>query len=282
MDDIFASPTVFAVICACFGLCIGSFLNVVIYRYPVILKQQWRATARDYLELEEEQLETFNLSTPASRCPACGHKIRWYENIPVISYIVLRAKCSGCGTGISLRYPLIELIAAGLAVLPVFVIGPGYPAIAAGLFALTLLTLTMIDFDTQLLPDDITLPLMWAGILIATQEWFVSLQAAVIGAAVGYLSLWSIYQGFKLATGKEGMGYGDFKLTAALGAWCGPLALPEIMLMSSIFGLVGVGVQRVLGKAEAGEQFAFGPWLAIAGGFSFFTQQYLTRWYLGW
>lgn len=281
MNDLFASPVVFAVICACFGLCIGSFLNVVIYRLPVILNQQWRATAREYLELEEESVEPFSLSKPDSRCPICSHKIRWYENIPVLSYLALRGKCSGCSSKISIRYPLIELTAAALAVFPVFAIGPGYPAIAASLFALTLLTLTMIDFDTKLLPDDITLPLMWAGILIATQGWFVSLQASVIGVVIGYMSLWSIYQGFKLATGKEGMGYGDFKLTAALGAWCGPMALPEIMLLSSLLGLAGVGVQRMLGKAEAGDQFAFGPWLAIAGAISFFSQQSLTRWYLG-
>jgi leader peptidase (prepilin peptidase)/N-methyltransferase len=282
VEDFFASPVVFAVICGAFGLCIGSFLNVVIYRLPVILNRQWRATARDYLELKEETLEPFSLSKPDSRCPVCEHKIRWYENIPVFSYLSLGGKCSGCSSKISLRYPLIELTAAALAVLPVVVIGPGYPAIAAALFALTLLTLTMIDFDTQLLPDDITLPLMWAGILIATQGWFVSLQASVIGAVVGYMTLWSIYQGFKLATGKEGMGYGDFKLTAALGAWCGPLALPEIMLLSSLLGLAGVGIQRALGKAEAGDQFAFGPWLAIAGAISFFSQQSLTHGYLGW
>lgn len=282
MEDLFESPLIFAVICAAFGLCIGSFLNVVIYRLPVILNRQWRATAREYLELEPETVEPFSLSKPDSRCPVCEHKIRWYENIPVFSYFVLKGRCSGCATRISLRYPLIEIAAGILAVVPVLTIGPGYPAIAAALFALALLALTMIDFDTQLLPDDITLPLMWAGILIATQAWFIPLQSAVIGAVIGYMSLWSIYQGFKLATGKEGMGYGDFKLTAALGAWCGPLALPEIMLLSSLLGLAGVGVQRVLGKAEAGDQFAFGPWLAIAGAISFFSQQALTRWYLGW
>ncbi|MEN9429522.1 MAG: hypothetical protein RJA86_381 [Pseudomonadota bacterium] len=261
------------------GLCIGSFLNVVIYRLPVMMERKWNAECCELLDQPNTQTDKFNLSTPASRCPKCGHKIRAWENIPVFSWLFLKGKCSHCKTPISLRYPLVEL-ATGLLSLAVFLVfGPTAKMLSALMLTWAVIALTMIDFDTQLLPDDITLPLVWAGLLVNMKGLWIPLDQAVLGAAFGYLSLWSIYWLFKLVTGKEGMGYGDFKLLAALGAWLGPSQLPLIILLSSCVGAVIGGVYAAIRKESA--PFAFGPYLAIAGLIAMFSGPEIVSWYLG-
>ena len=261
------------------GLCIGSFLNVVIYRLPVMMERKWNAECCELLHQPNTQTDKFNLSTPASRCPKCGHKIRAWENIPVFSWLFLKGKCSNCKTPISLRYPLVEL-ATGLLSLAVFLVfGPTAKMLSALMLTWAVIALTMIDFDTQLLPDDITLPLVWAGLLVNMKGLWIPLDRAVLGAAFGYLSLWSIYWLFKLVTGKEGMGYGDFKLLAALGAWLGPSQLPLIILLSSCVGAVIGGVYAAIRKESA--PFAFGPYLAIAGLIAMFSGPEIVSWYLG-
>ncbi len=261
------------------GLCIGSFLNVVIYRLPVMMEQRWHKECCELLQQPAKPTDKFNLATPASRCPKCGHQIKAWENIPVLSWLLLKGKCSNCKTPISLRYPLVEL-ATGLLSLCVFLaFGPTAKMLSALLLTWAVIALTMIDFDTQLLPDDITLPLVWAGILVNMNGLWVALDQAILGAMFGYLSLWSIYWLFKLVTGKEGMGYGDFKLLAALGAWLGPNQLPLIILLSSCVGAVIGGVYAVIRKESA--PFAFGPYLAIAGLIAMFTGPELVHWYLG-
>lgn len=258
------------------GLLIGSFLNVVIHRLPRMMERQWAAECAQYAEdkgllapnaaATAAVPETFNLLTPRSRCPACGHEVRWYENIPVLSYLGLRGRCSGCGTRISLRYPLVELATAALFYVCALHSGWSLATLAWCGFSAALVTLTLIDWDTTLLPDDITLPLLWAGLLAAVLHW-TSVQPgdAVIGAAAGYLSLWLVYWGFKLATGKEGMGYGDFKLFAALGAWFGWQALVPIILMASVIGaIVGIGM-KIASSLREGKYVPFGPFLAGGG-----------------
>lgn len=250
------------------GLIVGSFLNVVIYRLPVMMQNEWH---RGCLELDCEDPttlpvpETFNLSVPASRCPGCNHKIRAWQNIPVISYLLLGGKCAHCKIPISLRYPLVEFTAALLSVAVAVHFGPTWQALAGIVITWCLIALTMIDYDHQLLPDSITLPLLWLGLLASLMPVFVSTQTAVIGAAAGYLSLWLVYQAFKLITGKEGMGYGDFKLLAALGAWFGWEALPMIILLSSLVGAI-VGITLILAAGRNREvPIPFGPYLAAAG-----------------
>ena len=261
------------------GLCIGSFLNVVIYRLPVMMERKWNAECCELLHQPNTQTDKFNLSSPASRCPKCGHKIRAWENIPVFSWLFLKGKCSHCKTPISLRYPLVEL-ATGLLSLAVFLVfGPTAKMLSALMLTWAVIALTMIDFDTQLLPDDITLPLVRAGLLVNMKGLWIPLDQAVLGAAFGYLSLWSIYWLFKLVTGKEGMGYGDFKLLAALGAWLGPSQLPLIILLSSCVGAVIGGVYAAIRKESA--PFAFGPYLAIAGLIAMFSGPEIVSWYLG-
>ncbi len=261
------------------GLCIGSFLNVVIYRLPVMMERRWHGECCELLNQPHEVQATFNLATPASRCPKCGHQIKAWENIPVLSWLLLRGKCSNCQSPISLRYPLVEL-ATGLLSLAVFLaFGPTAKMLTALGLTWAVIALTMIDFDTQLLPDDITLPLVWVGLIVNLQGMWVPLDQAVLGAVFGYLSLWSIYWLFKLVTGKEGMGYGDFKLLAALGAWLGPSQLPLIILLSSVVGAVIGGVYAAIRKESA--PFAFGPYLAIAGLIAMFGGPELVSWYLG-
>ena len=248
------------------GLLIGSFLNVVIYRLPVMLEAQWKTEAAGYSNIELPAGEKFNLMVPRSRCQKCNHQIRWFENIPVVSYAFLRAKCSQCKTPISIRYPCVELVTGALFSFCAWQWGASTTALAWAGFSASLVTLTMIDWDTTLLPDDITLPLMWAGLIAAAAQWnSVTLLSAVWGCVAGYLSLWLIYWAFKLATGKEGMGYGDFKLFAALGAWFGWQALVPIILMASIIGaVVGIGMKFTSGLREGG-YVPFGPFLAGAG-----------------
>ncbi len=262
---------VLAAFASVFGLLLGSFLNVVIYRLPKMLERQWAAEcAADPTETSggaAAPVETFNLWVPRSRCSACGHGIRWYENVPVLSYVFLRGKCSACQAPYGMRYPLVELAVGALFFLCVWRWGLSPTALAWCGFSAALVALAMIDWDTTLLPDDITLPLVWAGMLAAALQFnpTVSLSASLWGAVAGYLSLWLVYWAFKLVTGKEGMGYGDFKLFAALGAWFGWQALIPMILMASVIGAaVGIIWKYTDGLREGG-YVPFGPFLAGAG-----------------
>lgn len=249
------------------GLLIGSFLNVVIYRLPKMMERQWAAECAEMSgTAAPDESAPFNLLLPRSRCQSCGHQIRWYENIPVLSYFFLRGKCSACGVSISLRYPLVELATAALFAFCAWKWSATPTALVWAVFSASLLTLGMIDWDTTLLPDDITLPLLWGGLVAAALQWTnVPLIAALWGAVAGYLSLWLIYWAFKLVTGKEGMGYGDFKLFAALGVWFGWQALIPIILMASVIGaIVGIAMKFSTGLREGG-YVPFGPFLAGAG-----------------
>jgi len=259
------------------GLLIGSFLNVVIHRLPKIMQQQWSEECREHAEEQAlaaglapaaaaVQAPRISLSAPRSRCPHCGHAIRWYENIPVLSYLALRGQCAGCKARISARYPLVELATAALFAFCLGHWGLTAPGLAWCGFSAALLALALIDWDTTLLPDDITLPLLWAGLIAAALRWTdASLSDAVWGAAAGYLSLWLVFWGFKLATGKDGMGYGDFKLFAALGAWFGWQALVPIILAASVIGaLIGIAM-KLRSQLREGGYIPFGPFLAGAG-----------------
>lgn len=248
------------------GLLIGSFLNVVIHRLPKMMERQWAVECAELSGNEAPETEKFNLVAPRSRCPHCGHWIRWYENVPVISYLALRGKCAECKKPISIRYPIVELVTGGLFFYCAWQWGPTPTGFAWCAFSACLLTLALIDWDTTLLPDDITLPLLWLGLVAAALQWIpVGLSTALWGAVAGYLSLWSVYWLFKLVTGKEGMGYGDFKLFAALGAWFGwPVLLPMILMASVIGAVVGIGMKLTSGLREGG-YVPFGPFLAGAG-----------------
>lgn len=254
--------TVFGVL----GLVVGSFLNVVIYRLPIMLEAQWRAECVELSGKETPPAERFNLAVPRSRCSKCGHQIRWYENIPLVSYLFLRGKCAACATPISLRYPLVELTTGALFFYCAWHWGVTPTALAWSGFSASLLALALIDWDSTLLPDDITLPLLWAGLIAATLQWTsVTLSAAFWGAVAGYLSLWLVYWAFKLVTGKEGMGFGDFKLFAALGAWFGWQALVPIILMASVIGAIVGIVMKFSSALREGGYLPFGPFLAGAG-----------------
>ena len=263
-----SSALFFAIATCALGLVVGSFLNVVIHRLPVMMNNNWSRECREHMgDSSAEPLlqEPFNLLTPASRCPQCGHRITALENIPVISYLLLRGRCSGCGTGIPLRYPAVEIGTAVLSVATALHFGYSVQALAALAFTWALVPLFLIDFDTQILPDTITLPLLWGGLLLSLFNVFVDSQTSIIGAAAGYLSLWSVYHLFKLATGKEGMGFGDFKLLGAIGAWTGWQALPVVILFSSVVGAV-IGILLILFKGRDHSQpMPFGPFLAAAG-----------------
>jgi leader peptidase (prepilin peptidase)/N-methyltransferase len=248
------------------GLLVGSFLNVVVYRLPKIMEREWAQEHAHYSGTELPPEPTFNLLTPRSRCPSCGHPLAWYENLPVLSYLALRGKCSACGTAISLRYPLVEAATAAM----FFACGWrwGLTPTAAAWCALcaALLVLGLIDWDTTFLPDSITLPLLWAGLIASSLQWTETpLSLSLWGAVAGYLSLWSIYWAFKLATGKEGMGFGDFKLFAALGAWFGwPSLIPIILVASVIGSVVGIALKFRQNLREGG-YIPFGPFLVGAG-----------------
>jgi leader peptidase (prepilin peptidase)/N-methyltransferase len=264
---LFAAPgdLLTSIIAGIIGLLIGSFLNVVIYRIPKMMQQE----SENYVAHESGQplphTQRFNLMVPRSACPHCGHQITALENIPVLSYLALRGRCRSCKAPISPRYPVIELATGVLSAVLIWRFGAGLPGLAVLLFAWLLIAMTCIDADTQLLPDDLTLPLLWLGLLVNLNGTFVPLDEAVIGAAAGYLCLWVIFWLFKLATGKEGMGYGDFKLLAALGAWLGWKMLPVIVLLSSVVGaIVGIGL-IVLARRGRNVPMPFGPYLAAAG-----------------
>lgn len=263
------NPGAFIIVCAVFGLLVGSFLNVVILRLPVMMERQWRQQCQEYLAdgetIEPVNKERFNLIYPPSHCPQCQHKIRAWENIPVISYLLLRGRCSNCGQSIPWRYPAIEMISALLAVAVAWHFGFGWPAAAALLLSWSLLALSVIDFDQQLLPDAITMPLLWLGLGLSLFNVLVDSHDAIIGAMIGYSSLWIVFQGFKLLTGKEGMGFGDFKLLAVLGAWLGWQHLLTIILLSSLVGAI-VGITMITLRGHDRQiPIPFGPYLATAG-----------------
>ncbi len=245
---------------------IGSFLNVVVARMPVMLQNEEKAWLAEHDGKVLAAAPSFNLYTPRSRCPSCGHGITALENIPVVSYLALGGKCAACKVAISLRYPIVEVLTGILSVVVALHFGMQPKALAALLFMYFLIALSFIDFDTQLLPDRLTLPLVWMGLLVnLSGHGFVSLQSAVLGAIIGYLSLWLVYWVFKLATGKEGMGYGDFKLLAAIGAWLGWEMLPVVILLSSVAGAI-IGLALIVALQRGKEiPIPFGPYLAIAG-----------------
>jgi leader peptidase (prepilin peptidase)/N-methyltransferase len=259
------SPLLAAACIGVIGLLVGSFLNVVIHRLPKMMEAEWHQQCAELRGEEMAVTPPYNLVVPRSACPACGHRIGALENIPILSWLVLRGRCRGCGVGISVRYPLVEALCGLLSAWLAFRLGPGWALAGALLFTWALLAAAFIDLDTTLLPDDITLPLLWLGLLLNLRATFVPLEDAVIGAAAGYLSLWSVYWLFKLATGKEGMGFGDFKLLAAIGAFLGWKMLPAVILLSSVVGAaVGIGL-IVLARHGRGKPIPFGPYLAAAG-----------------
>jgi leader peptidase (prepilin peptidase) / N-methyltransferase len=275
------SSAVFPWLALVIGLCVGSFLNVVIHRLPAMMERDWAAQCAELRGEPTAAAEPYNLAVPRSRCPACGHRIGALENIPLVSWAVLRGRCSACGARISPRYPVVELLgglgAAGCAAQ----FGFGLAAIAAMVFVWAMIAMSFIDFDTQLLPDAISLPLLWLGLLVNVPGTFADLRSSVIGAAAGYLFLWSVYWAFKLATGKEGMGFGDFKLLAAIGAWAGWQMLPLAILASSFAGaVVGIGL-IVLARRGRHVPIPFGPYLAIAGAVALFWGPQISQFYLG-
>jgi leader peptidase (prepilin peptidase) / N-methyltransferase len=264
------------------GLCVGSFLNVVIHRVPKMLERGWRDQCAEIAGKTAVEEPPYNLWVPRSQCPACGHQIRAIENVPVVSYMLLRGRCANCKAPISARYPLVEALTGALSVCVLLRFGATPAALAACVFVWTLIALTFIDFDTQLLPDNLTLPLLWAGLLanVLGAVPSVSLRDAIIGAIAGYLVLWTVYWLFKLIRGKEGMGYGDFKLLGAMGAWLGWQLLPLIILLSSVVG-AAIGISLVAFKGRDHQiPLAFGPYLAIAGLIALFFGKSLLALYL--
>ncbi len=277
-------PAMFAALLGLFGLLLGSFLNVVILRLPEMMQ---REEERFVLEasnqpLSDDLLGTYNLLTPASHCPQCKAPVRWWMNVPVVSYVLLKARCAGCAQPISWQYPAVELLAAVAGAAAALHFGVGAKALVAAVLLWALLTLTVIDLRTQLLPDIITLPLLWLGLLVnLSGSGFTSVHGAIWGAVAGYMSLWTIYQAFKLLTGKEGMGFGDFKLFAALGAWLGFKLLLPILLFASITGAL-LGIAMMASKRMSQEQaIAFGPYLATGGVLALFYGQAIVSWYFG-
>lgn len=259
------SPALLLAACAILGLLVGSFLNVVILRLPRMMEAGWKQEASAILGLTPAEADPISLMHPASSCPGCGARIRAWQNIPVVSWLLLRGRCAKCGTSISIQYPLVELAASLLAAGCAWTFGWGLPLAGALVLAWTLLALAVIDWRTQLLPDGMTLPLLWLGLLLNVGETYVPLSEAVIGAAAGYLLLWLVFHAFRLVTGKEGMGYGDFKLLGALGAWFGWTALPSLILLSSVVGaLVGIALM-VFKRHDRNIPIAFGPYIAGAG-----------------
>ena len=279
--DFLASSTLAFVLCALvLGLLVGSFLNVVVHRLPIMMQRDWRAQAREFLELPAEPASTFNLVLPHSRCPHCDHEIRPWENIPLASWLALRGKCSSCRAPISKRYPLVELLCGLLSGYVAWHFGFSWQAGAMLLLTWGLLAMSMIDVDHQLLPDSIVLPLLWVGLIVNDFGLFASLSDALWGAVAGYLTLWSVYWLFKLVTGKEGMGYGDFKLLAMLGAWGGWQVLPLTILLSSVVGAVLGTILLRVQKADSGTAIPFGPYLAIAGWLALLWGEQITASYL--
>ena len=275
-------------VCFIVGLIVGSFLNVVVYRLPLMMETTWRRECREFLKLDQEESKDpvtpkpFNLMVPRSACPACGTMIKTWQNIPVISWLLLRGKCGSCKHPISAEYPIVELLTGILSLAVAMKFGASVPLIFALLFTWALITLALIDFHTTLLPDSITLPLMWLGLVISLVPVFVSPADAIVGAAAGYMVLWLVFQTFKLITGKEGMGFGDFKLLAALGAWLGWTKLPIIILLSSLTGaIIGIMMMLVF-KHQRSQPIPFGPYLAIAGWIALMWGDQIVSMYTGY
>ncbi len=280
------------------SLMVGSFLNVVIHRLPIMMERSWREGMEEFATVNDEgaataatdsssvadataEPEPFNLAVPRSRCPACGSEIKAWQNIPVISYLLLRGKCANCQAPISVRYPIVEFVTMVLSLIVAWHFGPTPQAVLGIVVTWFFVSMTMIDIDHQLLPDSLTLPLMWIGLLAALSPVFTDLQSAVIGAAAGYMVLWLVYQLFRIVTGKEGMGYGDFKLLAAIGALLGWQALPVVILLSSLVGaVVGVGLIAMTGR-DRNIPIPFGPYLAAAGWIAMLWGDGLSQWYYG-
>ena len=285
--------TIALVVFGLLGLCVGSFLNVVIHRTPLMMVSAWRQECSQFMYEQadmprEHTMPLVNivatdtpitLSKPASRCPHCAHKIKWYENIPLISWILLRGRCSDCKAAIGLRYPIVELVTALLSALVIYHFGVGMVGLSALVLVWTLIALTGIDFDTQLLPDRLTFPLAGLGLAVNSQGWFVPPTQSIWGLLLGFLSLWIVVKIFYLITKKHGMGQGDFKLLAVLGAWLGPMMLPLIILLSSLLGsIVGLILMKKQGESKP---FAFGPYIAITGIVALLYGSDIVNWYLG-
>ena len=283
ITDVFHSlPWLYFSLVFLFSLMIGSFLNVVIHRLPIMLEREWQAEYLGYFnpETQPQQEERYNLMVPRSACPHCGHAITAIENIPLLSWLWLKGRCRECQAPISARYPLVELLTALLSLVVAAIFPPSWGLLAALLLTWVLVALTFIDLDKMLLPDQLTLPLLWGGLLFNLTGGFVPLADAVIGTMAGYLVLWNLYWAFKLLTGKEGMGYGDFKLLAALGAWLGWQALPIVLLLSSLVGaFIGIGL-ILLRNHHQNKPIPFGPYLAIAGWIALLWGDTITHWYL--
>lgn len=284
--QMWSQPAWFIPLAAVLGLIVGSFLNVVIHRLPLMLQREWRRQCHEYLGETGTTVapvpegERYDLLVPRSRCPRCGHAIGAAENIPVISYMIQRGRCRGCGGKISARYPVVETVTAALSAVVAWHFGWGFAAGAALLLTWALIALSVIDLDHQILPDNITLPVLWLGLLLSLGGTFTDPRASVLGAVAGYLSLWTVYQVFKIATGKEGMGYGDFKLLAMLGAWLGWQFLPAIILLSSVVGaIVGITLVLIRGR-DKNIPIPFGPYLAAAGWLTLLWGEDINRFYL--
>jgi leader peptidase (prepilin peptidase)/N-methyltransferase len=279
-----AQPQILPWVAVVLGLCIGSFLNVVIHRLPKMMERDWRAQCAELgatlaADAHETEPARYNLVVPRSRCPSCGHGITALENIPVVSWLILRGKCSACAAPISARYPAVEIAAGAVAGYAAWRYGFSLAALGAMAFCWVMIALAFIDLDTQLLPDDLTLPLLWGGLALNLGATFTPLPSAVIGAMAGYLSLWLVYWAFKLATGKEGMGFGDFKLLAAIGAWLGWQALPLVILLSSVVGATAGISLMLFTKHGRDHPIPFGPYLAAAGLIALFWGPQIThRW----
>jgi len=279
------SPILFYIFVALLSLIIGSFLNVVVYRLPIMMHNTWYADCREFLADElkgvpAKKITPLTLSIPNSTCPKCDHKIRFYENIPIMSWLFLRGKCSQCKNNIAVRYPLVELATAVLSVVIAIQFGVSIETLLLLILTWGLICLSLIDFDHMLLPDQIVMPLLWLGLLVNLQETFIPLTDAVIGAAIGYMSLFSIFWLFKLLTGREGMGHGDFKLFALFGAWAGWQLLPLLILMASVVGAL-VGISLMLFKNHRREQaIPFGPYLAISGWITLLWGKGIWAWYI--
>lgn len=287
------NTTIALVVFGILGLCLGSFLNVVIHRIPLMMVFSWRQECSQFMSEQADMPREhttplanivandapITLSKPASRCPHCAHKIKWYENIPLVSWLTLRGRCSNCKAAIGLRYPLVELVTALLSVLVIYQFGVSVSGLSALILVWTLIALTGIDFDTQLLPDRLTFPLAGLGLAVNSQGWFVSPNQSIWGLLLGFLSLWIVVKVFYLITKKHGMGQGDFKLLAVLGAWLGPMMLPLIILLSSLLGsIVGIILMKKQGESRP---FAFGPYIAIAGIIALLYGTDIVNWYLG-
>ena len=286
LEELIRAQPGLSIVLGVLGLVVGSFLNVVIHRLPKMMERQWERECAEFVgeEFRGEELhksKPYSLAFPGSHCPSCGAEITAFQNIPVLSYLFLRGRCANCGVAISVRYPLVELLTAAIWILCGLSFGVSNTLAAAMLLTGVLLALAAIDLDHQLLPDSLTLPLLWIGLFINIDATFVSLESAVLGAVFGYLCLWSVYWLFKIITGKEGMGYGDFKLLAALGAWFGLSALPTIVLLSSLVGAV-IGIALIVtGRQSRETPMPFGPFLAGAGLIHLFYPDTLIGWIAG-